>query len=98
MANHLIYEKGKILYNTFVTSDLSCFPLIWMYHVRTSSNQIDSVLRWALRILHNDFNMLFEVLITRTGERKGHINWRKGAVIKFDSTGGKANLQGYEDF
>ena len=48
-------------------------PLIWMYLGKNSNNRIDRVQKRALRILHNDFNMPFEVLLSRTDERKVHI-------------------------
>ena len=73
VANFLNYEKGKILYNTFATSNFNYCPLIGMYHKETSTNQVDRVQKRELRILHNDFSLLFEVLLTRTDERKVHI-------------------------
>ena len=66
-------KKSKILYNTFVMSKFNYCPLIWMYHGKTSNNRIDHVQKRALRILHNDFNMPFEVLLSRTDERKVHV-------------------------
>ena len=44
-----------------------------MYHGKTSSNRVDRVQKRALRILHDDFSLPFEVLLTRTYERKAHI-------------------------
>ena len=41
-----------------------------MYHGKTSSNRVDCVQKRALRILHNNFNVSFEVLLGRTDERK----------------------------
>ena len=73
VAPYLNQKKGKILYNTFVMSKFNYCPLIWMYHGKTSNNRIDPVQKRALRILHNDFNMSFEVLLSRTDERKVHI-------------------------
>ena len=73
VANFLNYEKGKILYKAFVMFNFNYCPLIWMYHGKTSSNRVDRVLKRALRILHNDFSLPFEVLLTRTDERKAHI-------------------------
>ena len=43
-----------------------------MYHGKTSGNQVDRVQKRALRILHNDFNMQFEVLLKRTDEQRVH--------------------------
>ncbi len=72
VAPYLNHEKGKILYNTFIMSNFNYCPLIWMYHGKTSNNQVNRVQKRALRILHNDFNMQFEILLERTGERKIH--------------------------
>ena len=73
VANFLNCEKGRILYNTFVMSNFNYCPFIWMYHGKTSSNRVDRVQKRALRILHNDFSLPFEVLLTRTDGRKVHI-------------------------
>ena len=72
VAPYLNHEKGKILYNTFVMSNFNYCPLIWMYHGKTSNSQVDRVQKGALRILHNDFNTQFEVLLEITDERKVH--------------------------
>ena len=73
VAPYLNQKRGKILYNTFVMSKFNYCPLIWMYHGKNSNNRIDRVQKRALRIWHNDFNMPFEVLLSRTDERKVHI-------------------------
>ena len=72
VANFLNYEKGRILYNTFVMSNFNYCPLIWIYHGKRSSNRVDRVQKRALRILHNDFSLPFEVLLARSDERKLH--------------------------
>ena len=43
-----------------------------MHHGKTSGNQADRVRKRALRILHNDFNMQFELLLKRTDEQRVH--------------------------
>ena len=68
VANFLSHEKGKILHNIFVMSNFNYCPLIWTYHGKTSSNRVNRVQKRALRILHNDFSLPFEVLLTRTDE------------------------------
>ena len=73
VANFLNYENGRILYNTFVMSNFNYCPLIWMLYGKKSSNRVDRVQKDALRILQKDFSLPFEVLLTRTDERKAHI-------------------------
>ena len=52
-----------------------------MYHGKTSSNRVDRVQTRALRILHNDFRLPFEVLLTRTDEQKVHTkNFQKSML------------------
>ena len=69
VANFLYYEKGKILYTTFVMSNFNYCPLIWMYHGKPSSNRVDRVQKRDLRIFHNDFSLPFEEILRRTDER-----------------------------
>ena len=53
-------------------SNFNYCPLIWMYQGKTSNSQVDRVQKRALRILHNDFNTQFAVLLEITDERKVH--------------------------
>ena len=53
-------------------SNFNYCSLIWMYLGKTSNDQVDRVQKRALRILHNDFNTQFEVLLEITDERKVH--------------------------
>ena len=53
-------------------SNLNYCPLIWMYHRKTSNNQVGRIQTRALRILHNDVNTQFEVLLEITDEQKVH--------------------------
>ena len=53
-------------------SNFNYCPLIWIYRGKTSGNQVDRVQKRALRILHNDFNIQFEVLLKRTDEQRVH--------------------------
>ena len=43
-----------------------------MYHGKTSSNWADRVHKRTLRIVYNDFNEPFEILLKRTDEQKVH--------------------------
>ena len=80
--NSLNYEKGKILYYKFLMSDFNYCSLIWMYLGKASSNRVDRVQKKALRILQNDFSMSFEVILTRTDERKVHTKILQKLVLQ----------------
>ena len=43
--------------------------------------RVDRVQKRALRILHNDFSLPFEVLLTRTDERKVHIKYLQKLML-----------------
>ena len=63
-----------------------------MYHGKTSSNWVDCVQKRALRILHNDFSLPFEVFLTRTDERKVHIkNFQK--LINYNALNIKVSIR-----
>ena len=70
VANYLKYEKGKTIYNTLIMSNFNYCPLIWDLDVSWEDLKKSgrSYPKKALRILHNDFNVLFEVLLERTDE------------------------------
>ena len=58
-------RKRKILMKSFITSQFSYCPIIWMYCQRKSNNLINKIHERALRIAYNDFNSDFESLLAK---------------------------------
>ncbi len=67
------YLNNESVRSSIIHLSMSNFdycPLIWMYHGKTSNNQVDRVQKRVLRILYNDFNMQFELLLERKRKEK----------------------------
>ena len=58
-------RKRKILMKSFITSQFSYCPIIWMYCQRKSNNLINKIHERALRIAYDDYNSDFENLLTK---------------------------------
>ena len=68
-ANVIDPPKCKLLYNSFVMSNVRYCPLIWMLCGRTANKEIDRGHKRALRILLKDYDDSFDELLIRN-ERK----------------------------
>jgi len=55
--------KKKLLLNSFVQSQFSFAPLVWMLHSKRATVKINSVHFRMLKILYNDTESLFEQLL-----------------------------------
>ena len=71
IAYSLKYEQRKLL-NTFITSQFSYTPVVWMFHNRKLSNHINRIHEWALRIAYQDHNSTFNELLGKDGSFKIH--------------------------
>ena len=61
----LTFRQKKIALSSFVHCHFSYAPLVWMFHSREINNRINRVHKKALRILYNDNESSFEVLLKR---------------------------------
>ena len=72
VAKLLDFMKARLLYNAFILSSLSYFPLIWTFCGKTSNREINRIHKRALRILFNDYEASFEELLQRNDEQTVH--------------------------
>ena len=54
VCNYLNKKKRCILMSTFITSQFSYCPLVWMSHGRTMNNRINKIHEKALRLVYKD--------------------------------------------
>ena len=62
-AKHLTIDKRKILLNSFITAQFNYCSLIWMCNSRTLNNKINRIQERALRIIYNDYKLIFKELL-----------------------------------
>ena len=61
-------EKKKILMNSFVESQFSHCPLVWMFcWTREHNNRINHIQERGLRMVYEDYNSSFEDLLKKNG-------------------------------
>ena len=58
-------EKLKIMMNTFVVSQFSYCPLVWIFHDRPVKKKINKIYERALRISYKDSCSNFEELLLK---------------------------------
>ena len=73
VARYLDLQKAKLLYQSFVASTFKYCPLIWLFCGKTGNENIDKVHKIALRVLLDDHESTFEVLLAKNNETTIHI-------------------------
>ena len=58
-------QKRRTIMKSFVTSQFSYCPLIWMFHGRRLNNKINSIHERALRIAYQDNTSAFQELLNK---------------------------------
>jgi hypothetical protein len=64
----LDFHKLKLLIKSFVESQISYCPLIWMFYNRNVNTRINKLHERALRLLYRDDISTFEVLLEKSNE------------------------------
>ena len=65
IAPYMNTQKRRAIMKSFVTSQFSYCPLIWMFHSRRLNNKINSIHERALRITYQDNASTFEELLNK---------------------------------
>ena len=65
IANHMPFQKRKLLMNAFFTSQFSYCPLTLMFHSRKLNNKINRLHERCLRVVYNDRLSTFEELLNK---------------------------------
>ena len=65
-------DKRRILFKSFIESQFSYCPLVWMFHDRQINNKINRLHERALRIVYKDDLSSFEKLLERDGSVSIH--------------------------
>ena len=65
-------EKKKILMNSFIQSQFSYCPLIWMFCNKKLTRIIDWIHERGLRIVYQDYSCTFKELLTKNGSVSIH--------------------------
>ena len=72
MSHILKFSKMRLLIKSFVDSQFSYCPLIWMFCNRSLNNKINKLQGRALRILYKDYDSSFEDLSEKDNSDKIH--------------------------
>ena len=61
----LPFHKNRLLFKTFIESQLSYCPLIWMFCSRKLNRRINHIHERALRLVYNDYTTEFNELLRK---------------------------------
>ena len=68
----LPFKQRKMLMQSFVKSQFSYCPLVWMLHSRKANKQINDLHYRALRIVYRDVSSSFDQLLGKDGSNTIH--------------------------
>ena len=63
VSSFMSTNKKRLVMKTFISSQFSYCPLIWMNHSRTLNNKINRIHERSLRVVHNDKKATFKELL-----------------------------------
>ena len=65
MVKIMPFDKKRFLMNTFIESQFSYCPLIWMFCLCKMNNKINHIHERALRLVYEDYTTSFEELLLK---------------------------------
>ena len=68
ISPYLDENKKKLLYCSMIKSQFNYCPLVWMFCSRKSNNLINKVQERALRLITNDYQSSFNILLDKCNE------------------------------
>ena len=72
IALYMNIQKKRTIMKSFVTSQFSYCPLIWIFHSRHLNNKINSIHERALRITYQDNTSTFQELLNKDNSLSIH--------------------------
>ena len=72
VTGYIPLEKHRIVMKTFMDSQFSYCPLIWMLHSRRLNNKINRLHERVLRIIYSDYKSSFNTLLVKGGSFSIH--------------------------
>ena len=67
LARIIPFDKKRLLMNSFIQSQFSYCPLLWMFCSTDLNGKINSIHKRALRMVYLDYTSSFEELLKRDG-------------------------------
>ena len=64
--------KKRVLMKAFISSQFNYCPLVWMLHSRSLNKRINRIHERSLRMVYNDYESSFELLLEKDGSVKIH--------------------------
>ena len=64
--------KKRVLMKAFISSQFNYCPLVWMLHSRSLNRRINRIHERSLRMVYNDYESSFELLLEKDGSVKIH--------------------------
>ena len=84
MVKSIPFHKKRLLLKTFIESQFSYCPVIWMFCSRKMNNKINHIHERAIRLVYEDYTTPFEDLLRRDKSMSiHHLNIQRVAVEMF---------------
>ena len=72
LLSSMKFEQRKLIMNSFIISQFSYCPFVWMFHSRKFNHRINRIHEIALRMVYKDYNSSFAELLKKDGSLTIH--------------------------
>ena len=62
---YMTFQQRKLIFNFFLISHFSYWPIVWIFHNRRLNNDINNIGEKALRIIYQNYATSFTDLLAR---------------------------------
>ena len=92
LKSFLSLKERVVSVNSFIYSNFDYCPLVWMFsHESSLNNKIESLHKWALRFLLNDYENSYEELLEKSGKANMNFQRIRFLIIKIYKTISSSN-------
>ena len=82
LSHHMTNTQKKLIFSSFIKSQFSYCPLIWMFCSRTANNRINKIHERSLRVIYDDYNISFDELLQLNCETTIHLKNVQNLMIE----------------
>ena len=73
LKNYLSFNAKRVLINSYIISNFTYCPRVWMFSTAKSLNKIESLQKRAFQFLYNDYSISYEGLLEKAGKVKMNV-------------------------
>ena len=91
LKSYLIFNAKRVLINSYIISNFSYCPLVWIFSTAKFLNKIESLQKRTPRFLYTDYSISYQVLLEKARKVKISVNRLRNLCVEIYKTINKLN-------